>query len=126
MSRQAAAFDDVSDGLQAKFSIPYVTAYALAHGAPRVDSFERLDPAVAALARRIGVRTDAALGASEAVLEVDGRAVARITAPRGSPQNPLDGEALDAKVRSLAGSALDGALDDPRRPAQALAGAAGL
>ncbi len=126
VSRQAAARDDVSDGLQAKFSIPYVTAYALLRGAPRVEAFERLDPQVASLSRRIGVRTDAALAAAEAILEVDGRAVAHVTAPLGSPQNPMDDEALDAKVCSLAGRALDGALEDPRRPARALAGAAGL
>jgi 2-methylcitrate dehydratase PrpD len=126
VSRQAAALDAVADGLQAKFSIPYLTAYALLHGAPGLDAFERVDAGVAALARRIAVRTDRALRASEAVLELDGRAAARVTAPRGSPANPLDSAALAAKVRSLAGAALDGALDDPQRPAAALLGAAGL
>jgi hypothetical protein len=33
---------------------------------------------------------------------------------------------LAAKVRSLAGDALDGALDDPDRPARSLLGAAGV
>jgi 2-methylcitrate dehydratase PrpD len=126
VSRQAAALDAVCDGLQAKFSIPYVTAYALLRGAPGVAAFDALDSAVAQLARRIRVRTDRALGASEALLELDGRAVARVNAPRGSPSNPLDAAALTAKIRSLAGDALAGALDDPGRPAAELAGAAGL
>jgi 2-methylcitrate dehydratase PrpD len=126
VSRQAAALDDVADGLQAKFSIPYVTAFALLHGAPTFAAFERVDAAAAALARRIRVRTDPSLGASEAILELDGREVARVTAPRGSPANPLGATALAAKIRALAGAALDGALDDLRRPAAQLTGAAGL
>jgi 2-methylcitrate dehydratase PrpD len=126
VSRQAAALDEVADGLQAKFSIPYLTAYALLHGAPGLDAFARVDAEVAALARRIAVRTDPALGPSEAVLELGGRAAVRITAPRGSPANPLDAAAVAAKARSLAGDALDGAFDDPDQPARALAGAAGV
>jgi 2-methylcitrate dehydratase PrpD len=125
VSRQAAALDEVADGLQAKFSIPYLTAYALLRGAPRLESFGHVDSETAALARRVRVRTDPALGAAEAILELDGHAAARITAPRGSPANPLDAAALAAKVRSLAGSALDGALHDPERPARSLLGAAG-
>ncbi len=35
-ARQAAPYDDVADGLQARFSIPYLTAFALLHGAPDV------------------------------------------------------------------------------------------
>ncbi len=125
LSRQAAALDAVTDGLQAKFSIPYLTAHALLHGAPDVASFERIDTAVAELATRVSVRTDPALGVSEAVLEVDGVAVSRVTAPRGSPANPLDGDALADKIRALAGDALDGALDDPDRPAATLLDALG-
>jgi 2-methylcitrate dehydratase PrpD len=126
LSRQAAALDEVADGLQAKFSIPYVTAYALLHGAPGLDAFGHVDNETAALARRVRIRTDAALGTAEAIVEVDGRAAAHITAPRGSPANPLDAAALAAKVRALADDALDGALDDPQRPAAALLGAVGL
>jgi 2-methylcitrate dehydratase PrpD len=126
VSRQAAALDEVADGLQAKFSIPYLTAYALLRGAPGLDAFAQVDADVAALARRVRVRTDPALGAAEAIIELDGRAAARITAPRGSPANPLDAAALAAKARSLAGDALDGALDDPDRSVASLLGAAGL
>ena len=126
LSRQAAALDSVRDGLQAKFSIPYLTAYALLHGAPGLHSFERVEPAAAALGARIEVRTDATLGTSEARLEIDGKLAARITAPRGSPANPLDAGALTAKVRALAGNTLDGALDDPALPADELLRRAGL
>ena len=120
ISRRAAALDVPRDGLEAKFSIPYLTAYALLHGAPGVDAFGGVDRAAAALGARIAVRTDPALAPDEALLAIDGRPVARVTAPRGCPANPLDGAALDAKVRALAGDALDGALDDPRRPARSL------
>ena len=120
LSRQAAARDEVSDGLQARFSIPYLTAYALLHGAPDLDSLQALDPDAAALARRIAIRTDATLGDAEAILEFDALRVARVTAPAGSPANPLDERALAAKVHGLAGDALDGLLDDRDGPASAL------
>ena len=120
VSRQAAALDAVRDGLEAKFSIPYLTAYALLHGAPGLEAFAGVDPATAALAARIDVRTDAALAADEARLHVGGELAAHTIAPRGSPANPLDEAALAAKVRALAGTALDGALDDPQRPAAEL------
>jgi 2-methylcitrate dehydratase PrpD len=120
VSRQAAALDAVRDGLEAKFSIPYLTAYALLHGAPGVDAFAGVADDAAALGARIAVRTDPALAPDEALLEIDGRTVAHVSAPRGCPANPLDAAALQAKVRALAGDALDGALDDPRRPAASL------
>jgi 2-methylcitrate dehydratase PrpD len=127
VSRRAAALDEVADGLQAKFSIPYVTAYALLRGTPGLEAFAQLDAEVAGLARRVAVRTDPALGESEAILEVDGDMVARITAPRGSPGNPLDATAFAAKLSALAGETLAGVLAGPAdRPAAELAGAAGL
>jgi len=120
LSRQAAALDAVEDGLQAKFSIPYLIAYTVLHGAPDVASFERVDVGAAQLATRVSVRTDASLGAAEAVLELDGVVVARVTAPRGSPDNPLVAEEHANKLRALAGDRLDGALDDLDRPATTL------
>jgi 2-methylcitrate dehydratase PrpD len=120
LSRQAAALDAVRDGLEAKFSIPYLTAYALLRGAPAVEAFDGVDPAAAAFGARIAVRTDRSLACDEALLEVDGVVVARVGAPRGCPANPLDAGELRAKVRALAGDALTGVLDDPRRPAQIL------
>ncbi len=120
LSRQAAALDAVTDGLQAKFSLPYLTACALLRGAPDLAAFEGVDAAVAELGARIRVRTDPELATSEAVLAVNGAVVARVTAPRGSPANPLDAGALTDKVRSLAGDSLNGALDDLDRPAAEL------
>lgn len=127
VSRQAAPYDDVGDGLQAKFSIPYTTAFALLHGAPALGAFAAVDAGAAALAAaRVRVRTDAGLDESEAVLSLDGREVARVAAARGSPERPLGPAALDAKVRALAGDRLDGVLDDPALPAGEVLAAAGL
>src|SRR3954454_24863050 len=49
VSRQAAGYDAVETPLQAKFSIPYTTAFTLLHGGPRVDDFAALDPEAQAL-----------------------------------------------------------------------------
>jgi 2-methylcitrate dehydratase PrpD len=117
VSRRAAALDDVEDGLQAKFSIPYLTAWALRHGAPVVDSFKGVDERVRADATGVEVRTDAALAESEALVLVDGETVGHVEAALGSPQRPMDAAALAAKVRALAGPDVACALDDPARPA---------
>jgi 2-methylcitrate dehydratase PrpD len=117
LARSAARYDDVADGLQAKFSIPYLVAYARVRGEPEPESFAALDPEVQAQATNVTVRTDPALGESEAVLRLDGDEAARVSASRGSPQRPLSGDQLAAKVQRLAGDRLDGVLDDPGRPA---------
>ncbi len=120
ISRQAAALDGVRDALEAKFSIPYLTAYALLHGPPGLDAFDDLYIDAAALGARIAVRTDRALGADEARLAFDGEVVARIRRPRGCPPDGLDAGARAAKVAALAGDVLAGALDDDARPAAGL------
>jgi 2-methylcitrate dehydratase PrpD len=127
ISLQAAAYGpEPADGIQAKFSIPYCVAFTLIYGAPRVDSFREIDRAVAAFAaRRVRVSADAGLAESEAVLSVDGHEV-RVEAALGSPARPMSRTALAAKLRDLAGARLDGALEDPQRPASALLAAAGL
>jgi 2-methylcitrate dehydratase PrpD len=113
-ARQAAAYDDVEDGLQAKFSIPYLVAYTLLRGAPRTpDAFHSVDAEARALAaERVRVVTDPELGESEAVLLVDGDEAVRVPWANGSPQNPMSGDELDRKLHDLAGDRLDGALDD--------------
>ena len=126
ISRRAAALDAVRDGLEAKFSIPYLTAYALLHGAPGVDAFDDVDQRAAALGARIAVHTDPALAANEALLTVGGKLAAHVRHPRGCPANPLDGVALRVKVEALAGDVLDGALDDPRRAAADVPALSGL
>ena len=120
VSLQAAAVADPHDGLQAKFSIPYLTGFTLIHGAPGLDSFGEVDDDARRLGRRMTVRADAALSESEARLAIDTNPVARVEAALGSPQRPMDDEQLAAKRGSLAGERLEGALEDPERPAAEL------
>jgi 2-methylcitrate dehydratase PrpD len=121
-ARQAAAYDDVEDGLQAKFSIPYLLAYTLLNGAPRTpDAFHAVDQRARALAaERVTVVTDEELGESEAVLLVEGEEAARVPYATGSPQRPMSEEQLAQKLRALAGDRLDGALDDLGAPTSGL------
>ena len=127
ISLKAAIYGaEPADGLQAKFSIPYCTAFTLLKGPPRVESFREVDPEVVALASSaVRVRARDGMLESEAVLSADGAEV-RVEAALGSPQRPMDTDALAAKLRGLAGERLDGALDDLDRPAAELLEAAGL
>lgn len=128
-SRQAAPFDDVDDGLQAKFSIPYTVALTVLHGPPSVADFAAVDEAARTLARRVEVGLDGNLGESEAVLEWRGGPQpmeVRVVTALGSPQRPMSEEQLTSKVRSLAGARLEGLLDDPSRPAADLLTAVAL
>jgi 2-methylcitrate dehydratase PrpD len=127
LSLQAASYGpEVQDGLQAKFSISYLTAYTLRHGTPSLASFEAVDEAARRQAGGIEVRTDPSLLESEARLSAGGEEIARVEAAVGSPQRPMDTGALTAKVADLAGNRLDGVLDDPARPAAAVARLSGL
>lgn len=118
LARAAARYDDVAGELQAKFSIPYLVAFARLRGEPQPASFAAVDPEVRAHAQRlVTVRTDAGLGEAEALLVADGETVAHVRASRGSPERPLDAAQLATKVHGLAGERLDGLLDDPGRPA---------
>ena len=121
VARRAAAYDDVADGLQAKFSIPYLVAFVVLHGEPEPASFDGVDPAARALAaERVRLTTDESLRQAEAVVALDGEVVARVPASRGSPEAPMDAGELAAKCRSLAGDRLEGVLDDRDAPAQTL------
>jgi 2-methylcitrate dehydratase PrpD len=127
LSLQAAAIESPADRLEAKFSIPYLTAFALLRGAPQASDFGAVDEEAARLAaERISVRTDPALLESEAVLLAAGEEVARVKAARGSPERPLGAEGLAAKRRALGVESLEGILDDGSRPARELLEAAGL
>jgi 2-methylcitrate dehydratase PrpD len=126
ISVAAASYGEPADGLQAKFSIPYLVAYTLLHGPPTVASFARLDADALAGVGRVAVRTDASLLESEARLEAGGEQIARIEAALGSPARPMGPDELTGKLRALTGGRLDGALDDPDRPARDLLAAAGL
>jgi 2-methylcitrate dehydratase PrpD len=120
VSLRTAALDEVSDGLQAKFSIPYLTAYSWARGKPVVSSFAALDGEVQRLARTIRVHTDDGLGESEARLIVQGREVARVEAALGSPRRPMTAAQVAGKATGLAGDRTVGVLDDGRRPVAAV------
>jgi 2-methylcitrate dehydratase PrpD len=127
LARKAAAYDDVADGLMAKFSIPYLAAFTLLHGPPGVQSFAAVETDARTLAAvAVTVRDDEALGEWEARVAVNGGEPVRVQAALGSPERPLDTEALSAKVRGLAGDRLDGALDQPARPVSELLSAIGL
>ncbi len=127
VSLQAAAHGpEPLDGLQAKFSIPYLTAFTLMHGPPQVESFESVLPEVVGRARLIEVQSDAALLESEFVLTNGGDELARVKAALGSPQQPMDADALRLKAERLGGAELAAALDDLGRPAADLLELAGL
>ncbi|MDP9346608.1 MAG: MmgE/PrpD family protein, partial [Actinomycetota bacterium] len=117
---------DVADGLQAKFSIPYLAAYTLLRGPPCVESFATVEPDALRLAERVRIRTDPYLLESEALLEVEGERLGHVEAALGSPARPMDEARLAHKVRQLAGARLDGVLDDRERPAGGVLEAASL
>jgi 2-methylcitrate dehydratase PrpD len=119
VARRAAAYDDVADGLQAKFSIPYLVAFVALRGEPEPASFDGVDPEVRELGMRIRVTTDASLRETEAVLIAGGEEVARVPASLGSPERPMTPDQLATKCERLAGDRLDGVLDRAA-PAQTL------
>ena len=126
VARQAAHLDTVSDGLGAKFSIPYCVAHTLTHGPPHVRDFSEIDRATAERSRQITVGIDESLPEFGAVITTDDRELARIPCPRGAPDRPVDASQLADKVTDLAGDRLNGVLDDARAPAAAVLTAAGL
>ncbi|MEA2417877.1 MAG: hypothetical protein QOE60_83 [Thermoleophilaceae bacterium] len=119
VSLQAAGHGpEPANGLQAKFSIPYLTAYTLLHGPPVVESFARVDADAVERARAIDVHADSSLRESEFVLHrAGGQELVRVTAALGSPEQPMDAAALRTKVEGLGGPELAAALDDLQRPA---------
>ncbi len=120
VSRRAAPYDDVVDGLQAKFSIPYTVAFTLLHGPPGASDFARVYPDALELASDVRVTTDARLLESEARLRGKDGFEARVEAALGSPQRPMTAAQLHYKVASLTGGALNGVLDDLNEPAKAV------
>ena len=89
LKKQKGRYDAVETPLQAKFSLPYTTAFTLLHGGPRVDDFAALDPAAQRLAERITVHTDPAHRESEFALLAGDEELVRVDAARGSPLQPL-------------------------------------
>src|SRR5262249_7670693 len=75
IARAAAAVDLPATGLEAKFSLPYLVAFALERGAPGVDDFADVAPVRSS---RVAVAVDATLGEQEAVLRSGDEEVARV------------------------------------------------
>jgi 2-methylcitrate dehydratase PrpD len=126
VARLAAYLDDVQDGLSAKFSIPYCVAHTMLHGPPGVRDFVEVDAQVSERSRLVGVDVDATLPEFGAVLKAGGAEIARVPCPRGAPARPAGAPDLAAKLADLAGTRLDGILDDPGVPAATVLDAAGL
>jgi 2-methylcitrate dehydratase PrpD len=126
VARQAAHLDAVSDGLSAKFSIPYCVAHTLTRGAPRTADFAQLEPGVVKRAATVSVSVDHSLPQWGTVLKPAGAAAVRLDGPRGAPGRPITAAELAGKVSDLAGDRLDGVLDDPATPADRVLAAAGL
>jgi 2-methylcitrate dehydratase PrpD len=126
VARQAAHLDAVSDGLSAKFSIPYCVAHTILHGPPRVGDFESIDGRVAARAAEVSVSVDDSLPQWGAVVGSPGRPPVRVDSPRGTPDRPLSRSELASKVADLAGERLLVALRDLQGPAAGALRAAGL
>ena len=108
VSTKAANVDDPATGLEAKFSIAYLTAFTLRHGEPRGTTFAiEPDEQTRADARRITIKTDPTLLESEARLERNGTPVGHTTAALGSPRQPLSTDQLEAKRTALVGTTLN-------------------
>lgn len=113
-ARQAAPYDDVVDGLQAKFSIPYTVAYTLLHGPPSDPrNFREVDDEARALAReRIRISEDLTMAENGAALGQEGTEIARVDAATGSPARPMSEDELTRKLDLLGAGHLAGTLDD--------------
>ncbi|MBI5439892.1 MAG: MmgE/PrpD family protein [Deltaproteobacteria bacterium] len=101
-------------GIDAKFSVPFVIATALAHGRVDLEHFEPTalaDPRVLALAEKVTCVVDPERTVHEAargVLEVEtakGTLVKAIELPCGDPKKPMTTEQLVAKFMACAGYA---------------------
>lgn len=127
VGRQAAHRDAaVSDGLSAKFSIPYCTAYALLKGSPVLSSFERVDPDVLALAKDVRVAVDQSLPEFGASVRIGSRDPISVLYPSGAPGTSVSAADLEAKIRDLSGNRLAGVLDDRSAAAADVVAAAGF
>jgi 2-methylcitrate dehydratase PrpD len=116
-ARQAAHLDDVTTGLEAKFSIQYCVAHTLSRGAPRLRDFAAADPAVREQALGVIIEIDETRPEFGTVLRTGDTELARVDGPRGSPSRPASNDDLVAKVKDLSGTRLDGLLDNVAAPA---------
>ncbi len=126
VGRQAAHLDMVSDGLSAKFSIPYCVAFTLTHGPPRLRDFLTVEAGIREQVPLIDVVLDRSLPQFGAILSTGETELARVQCPKGTPDRPLAASELAGKVTDLAGERLRGVLDDLEAPAVDALDAAGL
>lgn len=113
LTLQAADQRDPTTPLQAKFSVRFCAAMALLRGDAGEAEFTEAslaDPAVARVMARVTPEGDEALTIPAAHMTVrlaDGRVIEeRITAARGTPDNPGTRDDLEAKFRRLAETVL--------------------
>ena len=118
---------DAADGLQAKFSIPYLIAYTLLHGSPTSRASRAWTPRRRGAPRRS--RCAPTAGCSSPRRAARRRPARSWRASRrrwARRERPLDAAGLERKVSGLVGDRLAGALDDPERPAAEVLALAGL
>ena len=128
--------DRPTEGLEAKFSMHFCAAAAVADGRVDIQTFETglADPVIRRLLTRVTMRVDPSVGGdqpalTEAMVTVrlaDGRSLGRrVRGARGYPSRPPTAEELDRKFRicaeravspSAASEALDFLRDLERRP----------
>jgi 2-methylcitrate dehydratase PrpD len=111
---EVAGYEDPRTAAEGRFSLKYVVATALAHGAVRLAAFEpaRLDDAATrALMKNVAIAVDPALDAAfpaqraaRVTIEArDGRRETHLQPTRiGDPDAPLSDAQLEAKYRELA------------------------
>jgi 2-methylcitrate dehydratase PrpD len=126
LARKAANVDVVTDGLSAKFSIPYCVAYTLIYGAPSVSGLAGVDEAAVAASRSVRVAEDESLPEFGTVLTEGASELARVRCPRGAPERPATPADLAAKIADLIGDRLTGVLEDLEAPAGDALRAVGL
>ncbi|RQR63183.1 MmgE/PrpD family protein [Burkholderia sp. Bp9002] len=106
---------DLSTLSSAQMSLPYAVAAALVFGDTGLDAYHaerRTDPRIAAMLARIAVDVDPALGDLDeptvTLHRKDAEPASRhVPVALGDPHHPLSDDALLAKYRALAASALD-------------------
>ena len=113
LTLKAADQRDPKTPLAAKFSVRFCAAMALLRGDAGEAEFSEAslaDPAVARVMARVTPEGDDALGMAAASMTVrlsDGRVIEeRVTAARGTPDNPGTRDDLEAKFRRLAETVL--------------------
>jgi 2-methylcitrate dehydratase PrpD len=112
---KVAAHPEPRTGLEGKFSLAFCAALGLARGGAGEAEFSDdavRDRALARLAARVRLEPDGGLAENEArmtVRLVDGRVLDHhVKAARGTAQNPMSRDDVEAKFRRLAGVVLPG------------------